>query len=113
MTDKNQWVELCQLEDIQRRGSRTFPHDGMTIAVFRTQQDEVFAIEDKCPHLGGALSEGIIHETQVTCPLHNLIIDLKTGQAVAPDTGCVLQFPVELKEGTVLIDLEAKAQKVA
>ena len=58
------------------------------IAVFRTEDDEVFALDDRCPHKGGPLSQGIVHNKRVTCPLHNFVIELASGEAVAPDEGC-------------------------
>ena len=48
--------------------------------MFRTSTGEVFALRDQCPHRGGPLSQGIVHGTRVTCPLHDWVIDLKTGQ---------------------------------
>lgn len=110
--DRN-WVELCMLEDIPLRGSRIVHAGKIKIAIIRTHEDEVYAIEDKCPHLGGFLSEGIVHGARVTCPLHNLVIDLKTGEAVAPDTGCVKRFSIKNEDGKILMDLREAASKAA
>ena len=65
----------------------------MTIAVFRTVDDQVFAIEDHCPHRGGPLSQGIVHGGCVTCPLHNWVIALETGEAQGADEGAVTTYP--------------------
>jgi nitrite reductase (NADH) small subunit len=82
------WTLICKLEDIPQLGSRVvhWPERGK-IAVFRTSDDEVFAMHDKCPHKGGPLSQGIVHGKRVTCPLHGWNIGLDDGQAVAPDVG--------------------------
>ena len=63
------------------------------IAVFRTADDQVFAIEDRCPHKGGPLSQGIVHGAAVTCPLHNWVISLETGKALGADEGCGADDP--------------------
>jgi len=76
---------------------------GGTIAVFRTKDDEVFALEDRCPHKAGPLSQGIVHGHHVTCPLHNWLIDLRTGQAVAPDQGCAPTIPVQVLQDRILL----------
>jgi nitrite reductase (NADH) small subunit len=76
------------------------------IAVFRTRADEVFALLDRCPHKGGPLSQGIVYDRRVACPLHNWVIALDTGQATGPDSGCTRRFPVRVAEGRVLLSLE-------
>ncbi len=66
------------------------------IAVFRTADDQVFALHDRCPHKAGKLSQGIVHGESVTCPLHNWVIGLADGQAQEPDEGCARTVPVRL-----------------
>ena len=99
------WIEVVALEDIPRLGSRVIDAGDMKVAVFRTSEDQVFAIRNECPHKGGPLSEGIVHGTSVTCPLHNWKIDLASGEALGPDDGCTNVFPVKLENGQVFVDL--------
>ena len=75
--------------------------DGKVIAIFRTAGDRVFALNDRCPHKGGPLSQGIVFGESVACPLHNWCIDLESGAAAAPDEGCVERFDVRVVEGDV------------
>jgi len=82
------WIEIGALNDIPVLGSRIVRTASGDIAVFRTADDEVFALDDRCPHKGGPLSQGIVHNKRVTCPLHNFVIELRSGTAVAPDEGC-------------------------
>jgi len=100
-----QWLYVCRVEDIPvlgaRRVSRTV---GMDVAVFRNDQDQVFALLDRCPHKGGPLSQGIVFGTSVACPLHNWTIGLCTGQAAAPDEGCTPKFNIKLEDGLVHLD---------
>lgn len=88
------WLEIGGLEDIPQRGARVVRTERGDIAVFRTGQNELFALANACPHLAGPLSEGIVHGNAVTCPLHNWVIDLSSGRAAAPDEGCVTAYPV-------------------
>ena len=55
------------------------PGDGGNIALFRTADDRVFALLDRCPHKGGPLSQGIVYGDRVACPLHNWTIELDYG----------------------------------
>lgn len=98
-------LKVANLEDIPRLGSRIFNIENGAIAVFRTSNDQIFAVQDRCPHKGGVLSQGIVHGCKVTCPLHSWIIDLQQGEAVAPDVGHVKTFPVKLENAQVFLDL--------
>ncbi|MEY4977819.1 MAG: hypothetical protein RLZZ352_89 [Pseudomonadota bacterium] len=101
----NPWTFICRLEDIPVLGARRVARpQGLDVAVFRTDSDEVFALLDRCPHKGGPLSQGIVFGQSVACPLHNWTIGLCTGQAAAPDEGCTPPFSVKLENGHVFLD---------
>jgi nitrite reductase (NADH) small subunit len=96
---------ICRLEEIPRLGARQVRRrDGTEIALFRTAEDRVFALLDRCPHKGGPLSQGIVMGDRVACPLHNWTIELETGCATAPDEGCARRFPTRLEAGVVYLD---------
>ena len=97
------WTRVCALEEIPRLGARVLKRAQGDIAVFRTADDGVFALADRCPHKAGPLSQGIVHGQHVTCPLHNWNIALADGTAVEPDEGCSATFPTKCEKGTVFI----------
>ncbi len=97
------WIEVGNLEDIPRLGSRVVEIEKGNIALFRTAQDEVFALRDACPHQQGPLSQGIVHDNMVTCPLHNWQISLETGEAAAPDEGCTGRFETKVENNIVYL----------
>lgn len=97
------WIAIGDISDIPLRGARCVKTPGGKIAVFRTTDNEVFAIEDHCPHKGGPLSQGIVHGSSVTCPLHNWVISLETGKALGADEGTVRTIPVRNDGGTLFI----------
>lgn len=100
-----EWKKICLLTDIPVLGSRRVARaQGIDVAVFRNDQDGVFALLDLCPHKGGPLSQGIVFGTSVACPLHNWTIDLEGGCAKAPDAGCTPKFSVKLEDGQVLLN---------
>ena len=98
------FVDIGSLDDIPRQGARLVRTAQGCVAVFRTMDDRVFALDDRCPHKGGPLSEGIVHGTSVTCPLHNWVFDLNTGAAQGADEGRVRTHAVRVDQGRVLID---------
>jgi len=101
------WIEVGQLNDIPKLGARVVKAPEGDIAVFRTAEDKVFALRDKCPHKGGQLSQGIVHGNRVACPLHDWKIGLDDGQATAPDEGCAASFPVKMDGDKIMLSLTA------
>lgn len=104
-----EWLDVCALDDLPLLGARVVKRGAgiADLAIFRTADDAVFALEDKCPHRGGPLSQGIVHGHRVTCPLHNWNIELGSGEAVAPDHGCARTYPVRIDGGRVQLSVAA------
>jgi nitrite reductase (NADH) small subunit len=101
----NQWTQVCRVTDIPVLGSRRVARPrGMDVALFRNDQDQVFALLDRCPHKGGPLSQGIVFGTSVACPLHNWTIGLQDGCAKEPDAGCATKFTLKVEHGAVFLD---------
>jgi nitrite reductase (NADH) small subunit len=101
----SEWTPICRVDDIPVLGARRVARSqGLDVAVFRNDSNEVFALLDRCPHKGGPLSQGIVFGTSVACPLHNWTIGLCTGQAAAPDEGCTPKFAVKVEDGLVSLN---------
>jgi len=99
------WTEVGSVEDIPVLGARVVKNGDQNIAVFRNANNEIFAINDECPHKQGQLSQGIVHDKSVTCPLHNWRIDLETGEAMGLDKGCTGHYEVKIESGQIFLDL--------
>ncbi|WP_375230387.1 nitrite reductase small subunit NirD [Roseobacter sp. S98] len=97
------WIDIGHIDDIPMRGARKIKTALGCVALFRTGADEVFAASDTCPHKGGPLSEGIVHGQSITCPLHNWVFDLNTGQAVGEDAA-IATYQVRVEGDRILID---------
>jgi nitrite reductase (NADH) small subunit len=97
------WRDVGLLDDIPRQGARTVATSHGPVAIFRTHDDRVFALDDACPHKGGKLSQGIVYGHSVTCPLHNWVIGLADGRAAQPDEGCVRARPIRLEGRRILL----------
>ncbi len=103
------WIDIGALDDVPRQGARIVRTPSGCIAVFRTADDRVFAIDDRCPHKGGPLSQGIVHGASVTCPLHNWVISLESGVAEGADEGSVACFRVKVEDGRIHLAASAIA----
>lgn len=107
------WIDIGALGDVPERGARMVKTPQGCVAVFRTGPDEVYATTDACPHKGGPLSEGIVHGTKVTCPLHNRVFSLETGEAQGADEERIATYPIRIEDGRLLLDITALAARSA
>jgi len=100
-------IDIGAVADIPPLGARKIRTPRGCVAVFRAAGDRVFALDDRCPHRGGPLSDGIVHGATVTCPLHNWVISLETGLAQGADEGAAAVLPCRVEAGRVLVDAAA------
>lgn len=98
-------IDIGALADIPVQGARVVKTVFGCVAIFRTADDQVFALDDRCPHKGGPLSEGIVHGTSVTCPLHNWVFDMATGVAQGADDGRINTYMVQVDAGRIVLDV--------
>ena len=107
-----QWTAICRVDDIPRLGARRVARgQGLPVALFRSADDRVHALLDRCPHKGGPLSQGIVLADGVACPLHNWTIGFSDGRARAPDEGCTPTFACKVEGGQVFLDADELATK--
>lgn len=99
------WIAALNINEIPSMGSRILYYKNDEIAIFKTKDGNVHAISNICPHKKGKLSEGLVHENMVTCPLHNWDIDLKTGIAKGEDCDCTTTYEIMIKEELIYIKL--------
>ena len=103
-----EWLDIGPVGQIAPGTARTLPvRGGEEIAVFHTLAGGFYALVNKCPHKAGPLSQGIVHGSVVTWPLHNWNISLKTGEALGDDKGCVPTIPLRVDAGRIYLLREA------
>jgi len=107
------WVDICAIEDIPAQGSRIVKTPNGCLALFKTTAGGVFALNDKCPHKQGPLSQGIVHDKFVTCPLHSWVFSLETGEAQGADVGKVKTHSVRVVNGRIELDLTSNVDSQA
>ncbi len=102
--------QLCAIEDLADGGGRPFSAGGMKLALFRIG-DEVFCVENICPHNGAALHDGILDkkDKNILCRWHYIAYDLESGGCVGNPKSRVANFPVEIRDGDVFVRLEDEA----
>ncbi len=101
------WIDVAAVNDIPLRGARIVKTKVGCVALFRTDEAEVFATSNTCAHKQGPLSEGLVQGKQVTCPLHNWVYSLETGEAQGADEGKIATYPAKVEDGRVFLDAES------
>jgi nitrite reductase (NADH) small subunit len=105
MTTEHGWTRITNVENIPLREGRAVTVAGAEIAIFHLD-NRYLTIENKCPHKGGPLCDGIVSGTTVVCPLHGQRFDLETGMPVlASQPACVAIFPTRVEGGVIFVDL--------
>ncbi len=96
-------TRVCRVDDVPLGEGRAVEIDGRRIAVFQTRRGW-YAMGQRCPHKGGPLTDGIVADGCVTCPLHDRRFDLATGRCQTDPSMQVPVYRVELHGGEVWVD---------
>jgi len=97
-------VMLGSIEKVPLGQGFCFIVDGQEIAVFRQRDGRVFATQNRCPHKQGPLSEGIIGNGEVVCPLHAHRFDMAKGGG-SEKHECVKTYKVVVNNGQIVLSL--------
>ena len=112
----NNWVKVAPFDEIPKLGARVVRtkeidesglESDLEIGVFRLEDDRIFAVNNKCPHKSGPLSQGIVYGDKVACPLHSWKISLIDGKADEPDVGETACFNTKIEDGFVYLELKS------
>ncbi|MDA1477840.1 nitrite reductase small subunit NirD [Bacillus sp. CLL-7-23] len=99
-------VFIAKLSELPEQLGKTVFIDDKEIAVFKLSNGSVRAVENRCPHKGGVLAEGMVSGEFVFCPMHDWKISLKDGRVQEPDTGCIQTFETVIEGEDLFIIYE-------
>ncbi|MEJ1199704.1 MULTISPECIES: bifunctional 3-phenylpropionate/cinnamic acid dioxygenase ferredoxin subunit [unclassified Streptomyces] len=106
-------IPVCRLEDLPK-GESARVGTSPPIAVFHTDDGDLYAIDDTCSHQDASLSEGWLEGCLIECPLHAASFDLRTGRPTClPARRPVRTHRVTIHEGVVHVDLAAEEGSAA
>lgn len=98
-------VFVAKINELPEKLGRTVHvgEAGLELAIFKMANGTVRVIENRCPHKGGVLAEGMVSGEHVFCPMHDWKISIVDGKVQAPDIGCVKKFEVEVINDNVFV----------
>ena len=109
MTDRI-WVRVSAADHIPPREGRVVHLGQHEIAIFNLGS-RFMAVQNRCPHKGGPLADGIVSGNTVVCPLHAWRLNLDSGVAERPAgrEECLERYPIRLEHGVIVVGLPMKS----
>jgi len=103
----NNYIRAASLTEVQKAGCHVVQVNGHTLALF-AHQNNIYAVDNRCPHMGFPLDRGTVHDGLLTCHWHHARFDLATGGAFDLFADDVPAFPTEIRDGEVWVDLSPR-----
>ena len=106
MSQAQNWVQACAVDDIDEEDLLRFDHDERTFCIYNTP-DGFFATDGYCTHEDEHLENGIVIDCVIECPLHQGRFDVRDGRALsAPVCVDLKTWPVKVEKGLVYVDID-------
>ena len=106
--EKEKWILAAHEGAVPLREGKRMIWGKYELALFNLG-NEYLAVDNRCPHKAGPLSDGIVANKAVFCPLHNWKIDLNSGCALSGGKGQVKTYPVKILNDKIYINFEEGA----
>ena len=105
---KQDYVSVARFEDLQGKGCITVHPNGKTLVLF-LYGERVYALDNRCPHMGFPLDKGSVEEGILSCHWHHARFDLASGGAFDLWADDIDSYPVEVREGEIYVDMRPRA----
>src|SRR4051812_4066559 len=107
MTTKTAFVQAAQLSNLRGKGSLSVQVDGHPVVLF-LYGENVYAVDNRCPHMGFPLDRGTVRDGILTCHWHHARFDLASGGTFDLFADDVRVFPVEVRDDQIWVDVAAQ-----
>jgi nitrite reductase/ring-hydroxylating ferredoxin subunit len=109
--DTSQRERAASLEELRAKGRLVVGLNGNTICLL-AEGNEVYAVDNRCPHMGFPLHRGTVSDGILTCHWHHARFDLCTGGTFDQFADELRRFPVEIEGDDVYVDLTPRRDPV-
>ena len=106
-TTESTFVRALPLAELQTAACQTIQLNGHTLALWYVG-GQVYAVDNRCPHMGFPLDRGSVKDGILTCHWHHARFDLESGGTFDQWADDVRAFPVEIRNGEVWVDLASQ-----
>ncbi len=108
--ERDKFVPVARFDDLQGKGCITVHPNGKTLALF-LYGDKVYALDNRCPHMGFPLDKGSVEDGILSCHWHHARFDLASGGAFDLWADDIDSFPVEVRAGEIYVDLSRNGNR--
>ena len=107
-----EYVKIDEVTDVLPGEKKKFTLNNKTVLLANVD-GAFYALDNRCPHMGGSLSGGDLEGGTLTCPRHGAKFDVRTGKSVgnaklafiSMKVGDATSFPVKVEGNDVLVEL--------
>src|SRR5690242_9723764 len=97
------YVRAARVDDIEPEGHVVVDVEGQTVGIFR-HEGGIYAIDNRCPHMGFPLHQGSIKCGILTCHWHHARFELASGGTFDPFADDVRSYGVRVENGEIWLD---------
>jgi uncharacterized membrane protein/nitrite reductase/ring-hydroxylating ferredoxin subunit len=98
---RDEWVEVADSSSLEEGQTLRATINGVTMAI-ASANGRPCAFQEFCTHRYGPLSEGALHDGEVTCPWHGSRFEVKSGEVTqGPAKEAIRTFDAQIREGKV------------
>lgn len=105
--EQETYTPVARMQDLQGKGCITVQPNGKTLALF-LYGDRVYALDNRCPHMGFPLDKGSVQDGILSCHWHHARFDLASGGAFDLWADDIDSFPVKVRDGEIYVDLRTR-----
>lgn len=103
---KAEFIECAKVAEIPDDGIIAVNVSGQSIALAKSE-GKIFAVDNRCPHMGYPLNRGSVHDGILICHWHHAMFDLASGCTFHPFADDVQPYPIEVRDGKVYVAVSA------
>lgn len=109
--EQTNWIEAGHETDFPEGLGICIQHGELQIAVFNFNNDEWYAVQNRCPHdnqmvLSRGLTGSANGEPKIACPLHKRAFSLRSGEFMGEgEMSCLTTYPVKRENGIVYLQV--------
>lgn len=105
MTGTEEWVAVSEEKQLKEGSGLSVNPKGLPVLLLK-RSGQVFAVSNRCPHLGCSLAGGSISGYILTCPCHDWRFDIRTGEFLSAREIKLPIYDFKIESGTISIRIE-------